>query len=374
VHILAGARVVTPGSVLANGWLRIDGSRIDAVGDGSPPEPAEVHTLPGGWLVPGFVDLHCHGGGGVDFTGEEEAILAAAAFHLRHGTTAMLASLASAPVEELCAQLARLARVIPRSDGQLLGVHLEGPFLSERRCGAHDPDHLLLPDLGVFKRLLDAAAGTLRTITIAPELPGATALLDAALAAGVAVAVGHSDANYDVAVAAFDRGASIATHLFNGMRPLHHREPGAALAALDAGAACEVIVDGHHLHPAMVRLVASAARRLVLVTDAMAAAGQPDGRYELGGRQVELRGGEVRQPETGSLAGSTLTMDAALRRCVQEAGLPVETVIAAAATNPAAVLGATSQGSLAPGKVADIVHLDDDFRVVQVMRRGVWVN
>jgi len=286
----------------------------------------------------------------------------------------MLASLASAPVEELCAQLARLARVIPRSDGQLLGVHLEGPFLSERRCGAHDPDHLLLPDLGVFKRLLDAAAGTLRTITIAPELPGATALLDAALAAGVAVAVGHSDANYDVAVAAFDRGASIATHLFNGMRPLHHREPGAALAALDAGAACEVIVDGHHLHPAMVRLVASAARRLVLVTDAMAAAGQPDGRYELGGRQVELRGGEVRQPETGSLAGSTLTMDAALRRCVQEAGLPVETVIAAAATNPAAVLGATSQGSLAPGKVADIVHLDDDFRVVQVMRRGVWVN
>lgn len=374
MRILAGARVITPRGVLEPGWLRIDGPRIDAVGHGAPPEPGEVHTVPGGWLVPGFVDLHCHGGGGFDFAGGEEAILGAAAFHLGHGTTAMLASLASAPVEQLCAQLARLARVITRSDGPLLGVHLEGPFLSERRCGAHDPDHLLLPDLDVFARLLDAAAGTLRTMTIAPELPGATALLDAALAAGVAVAVGHTDADYDVATAAFRRGADVATHLFNGMRPLHHRDPGTALAALHAGAACEVIVDGHHLHPAVVRLAASASRRLVLVTDATAAAGQPDGDYELGGRRVVLRGGEVRQPETGSLAGSTLTMDAAVRRCVQEVGLPVESVVAAAATHPAAVLDAPMSGSLAPGKLADIVHLDEDLRLVRVMRRGTWVN
>jgi N-acetylglucosamine-6-phosphate deacetylase len=374
MRTLAGARLVTPDRVVDDGWLRVDGSHIHAVGGGVAPQPDEVERLPGGWLVPGFIDLHCHGGGGSDFTGDEEAILAAADFHLQHGTTGMLASLASAPVADLCRRLRTLARAVPRSHGQLLGVHLEGPFLSRQRCGAHDPDHLLPPDPDVFARLLDAAEGTLRTITIAPELPGAAALLDAALAAGVAVAVGHSDAEYDVAAAAFGRGASVATHLFNGMRPAHHREPGPALAALDPGVACEVIVDGHHLHPAVVRLVASATRHLVLVTDAMAAAGRPDGDYELGGRRVVVKDGAVRQPRTGSLAGSTLTMDMAVRRCVHEVGLPVPMVVAAGSTNPAAVLGAASQGSLTPGKVADVVHLDDDFRVVRVMRRGAWLS
>jgi len=375
MRTISGARLVTPDGVLEDGWLQVDGSRIHEVGEGAPPGPDGVEPLGGGWLVPGFVDLHCHGGGGADFTGDEDAVLEALAFHRRHGTTAMLASLASAPVEELCRQLATVARVVPRSDGQLLGAHLEGPFLSVRRCGAHDPEHLRLPDLEVFARLLDAAAGTLRTITLAPELPGASALIDAASAAGVTVAVGHTDATYDEVTAAFGRGARIATHLFNGMSPLGHREPGAPLAALDSGAVCEVINDGHHLHPAVVRLVGAVdPTRLVLVTDAASAAGCADGPYKLGGRRVVLRDGEVRLPETGSLAGSTLTMDVAVRRAVQEVRLPLPTAVAAATGNPAAALGSDSRGSLATGKVADLLHLDDDLHVLRVMRHGSWVG
>jgi N-acetylglucosamine-6-phosphate deacetylase len=211
-------------------------------------------------------------------------------------------------------------------------------------------------------------------ITIAPELPGALEVVDAAVAAGVVVAVGHTDATYSQSIAAFDRGATVATHLFNGMRPLHHREPGPVLASLDAGAACEVINDGVHVHPAVLRMVADRdAAQLILITDAISATGVGDGEYALGGQRVTVRDGQARLSELRSLAGSTLTMDRAVRRAVFDAGLPIEVAIAAASTNPARVLGLAAElGAIEVGLRADLLHLDHELRPQRRMRNGQW--
>jgi N-acetylglucosamine-6-phosphate deacetylase len=213
-------------------------------------------------------------------------------------------------------------------------------------------------------------------ITIAPELPHADEVIDAAVAAGVAVAVGHTDATYDQASAAFARGATVATHLCNGMRPVHHREPGPVLAALDAGVACEVINDGVHVHSAVTRLVDGRnPDQLVFITDAVSASGVGDGSFNLGGLEVSVVEGQARLTRTGSLAGSTLTMDEAVRRGVAYCGLPVERAVAAATINPARLLGIDkTAGSLAPGKRADLLHLDDELRIVGRMHAGQWVD
>ena len=225
----------------------------------------------------------------------------AADFHRRHGSTTIVASLVTAPVADLevrAAMLARLAR-----EDVIAGIHLEGPFLSAARCGAQDPRHMIAPDVAAFERLHAAAAGHLRVITLAPELPGAAALINAAVRVGVIAAVGHTDATADITSAAVDAGASHGTHLFNGMRPLHHREPGPVGALLDRDeVTCEVIADGVHLHDTAIRLAARAAgpRRLVLITDAMAAAGMPDGSYRLGSMRVDVAGGVARLAGDGS--------------------------------------------------------------------------
>ncbi len=250
---------------------------------------------------------------------------------------------------------------------------------------------MIAPDVAAFDRLLAMAAGWLRVITLAPELPGATDLITSAVQAGVIAAVGHTDATADVTAAAVDAGASHATHLFNGMRPLHHREPGPVGALLDRDeVSCEVIADGVHLHDTAIRLVARAAgpARLVLITDAMAAAGMPDGRYQLGSMRVDVAGGEARLAADagsgsggdagprvpGAIAGSTATMASVVRRAVA-AGLPVIDVAAAASTNPARVLGlAERTGALCPGLDADLVVCDEAFGLRAVMRRGEWVT
>ena len=250
--LLAGGRVVTPDGVLNSGWISLTGSQIDAVGTGNGPDRPTAGQpaldLRGRWVLPGFVDIHVHGGGGTSFTGgTEDDARAAAAFHRSHGTTTMLASLVTAPLAELEARAAMLAGLA--DDGAIVGLHLEGPFLSPARCGAQDPRHMLAPDVAVFERLYAAARGHLRVITIAPELPGAGRVIEAATRAGVTVAAGHTDATADVILAAVDAGATHATHLFNGMRPWHHREPGAVGALLDRDeVTCEVIADGVHLH------------------------------------------------------------------------------------------------------------------------------
>jgi N-acetylglucosamine-6-phosphate deacetylase len=390
--LLTGGRVVTPEGVLSPGWIRVAGNLIDAVGPGMaiPPLPAglPVTDLHGHWVLPGFVDLHVHGGGGTSFTeGSADDARHAAAFHRRHGSTTIVASLVTAPLADLEARAAMLAALA--SQGVIAGIHLEGPFLSAARCGAQDPRHMLAPDVAAFERLHAAAAGRLRVITIAPELPGAVGLIKAAARAGVTAAVGHTDATADITSAAVDAGATHATHLFNGMRPLHHREPGPAGALLDRDeVTCEVIADGVHLHDTMIRLAARAAGpgRLVLVTDAMAAAGMPDGSYRLGSTRVDVAGGVARLAggaEPGAvgaiavaataIAGSTATMADVVRHAVA-AGLPVTAVAAAASTTPARVLGLGDRtGALRPGLDADLVVCDEEFRLRAVMRQGEWL-
>jgi N-acetylglucosamine-6-phosphate deacetylase len=394
--VLSGGRVVTPEGVLSPGWIRLAGSRIDAVGPGEPPGPTRLPLtdLGGAWVLPGFVDLHVHGGGGTSFTeGTAEDARRAAEFHRRNGSTTMLASLVTAPLADLEARAAMLAGLA--AEGVIAGLHLEGPFLAAARCGAQDPRHMIAPDVAAFASLHAAAAGQLRVITLAPELPGATDLITAAVQAGVIAAVGHTDATADVTSAAVDAGASHATHLFNGMRPLHHREPGPVGALLDRDeVSCEVIADGVHLHDTAIRLVARAAGpgRLVLITDAMAAAGMPDGRYRLGSMWVDVAGGEARLAAdagpgagarpgagagprvSGAIAGSTATMASVVRHAVA-AGLPVTDVAAAASTNPARVLGLAGRtGALRPGLDADLVVCDEALGLRAVMRRGEWVT
>ena len=374
--VLAGARVVTPGGVRENLAVHVAGGVIAGLEVAAPARDAPVVDLAGAWLLPGFVDLHMHGGGGHGVAGSARAMEAAVAFHRARGTTSTLVSLMTAPVDELTEQLAWAAELTRRGStprGHVLGSHLEGPFLSPRRAGAQNEAHMIAPDPAVLGRLMAAADGTLRVITLAPELDGALALIGPLRAAGVVVAMGHSDASYEQAAAAIRAGAGHATHLFNAMPPLHHRHPGLAGAVLEAGLPAELINDGRHVHPALVRLVTSLIACPVLITDAIDATGMGDGAFVLGGQEVHVHGGEARLARTRSLAGSTLTMDEALRRAVVDCGLSIGQASAAASANPARVLGLeASIGSIAVGRRADLVVLDDDLEVAAVMAGGDW--
>jgi N-acetylglucosamine-6-phosphate deacetylase len=383
-RLLTGGRIITPRGVVSPGWILLAGNLIDAVGTGDGPDQSApgqpAVDLRGQWVLPGLIDVHVHGGGGTSFTeGTADDARKTAEFHRSHGTTTMLASLVTAPIAELEARAAMLAELA--DDGIIAGLHLEGPFLSPARRGAQDPRHMLAPDVAAFERLLAAARGHLKIITLAPELPGATQVIKAATRAGVTVAVGHTDATADVTVAAIDAGATHATHLFNGMRPVHHREPGAAGALLDrAEVTCEVIADGAHLHDITIRLTArvKGPGRLVLVSDAMAAAGMPDGRYRLGSMRVTVAGGVARllddSDRAGAIAGATVTLAGVVRHAIA-AGLPVPEAAAAASTTPARILGlADRTGALSPGLAADLVVCGDDFRPRAVMRQGKWLS
>jgi N-acetylglucosamine-6-phosphate deacetylase len=370
--LLANARLVTPDGVLAPGWLRVENGQIAALGAGGEPGGED---LGGAWVLPGFVDMHVHGGGGATYTsGDPDEARAAAAFHRSHGTTSTLASLVSADVDELERVVRGLAPLV--GEGVLAGLHLEGPYLSPEHKGAHDASRLRTPDAGELGRLLDAAGGTVRMVTVAPELPGGLDLVGRTLAAGAVAAVGHTDATYEEARAAFDAGARVATHLYNAMRELRHRDPGPVAAALeDERITIELINDGVHLHDAVAALAFRTAgpERTALITDAMVAAGMPDGAYTLGSLDVEVSGGIARLAGGGSIAGSTLTMDVALRRAVQVLGVPIADAARAAATTPARVLGLRT-GALAAGLAADLVVLDDDLELIAVMARGEWVG
>ncbi len=368
--IIAAEHVVTPDGVLAPGWIRIADGRIEAVLPGEPPAPAARRAH---WALPGFIDMHVHGGGGASFTeGGPDDARRAAAFHRAHGTTRTLASLVTAPVGLLERRVAMLADLA--DEGVIDGIHLEGPFLSAARCGAQDPRYLTAPDVTEFARLHAASRGWLRMITIAPELPGAAEVIRAAAAGGVIAAAGHTDASAEVTAEAIDAGVSHATHLFNGMRPIDHRAPGPAGALLDRQVTCEVVADGAHLHDAIVRLAARAAGpgNLVLITDAMAAAGRPDGNYRLGELDVTVSGGVARLAgSTGAIAGSTASMEFVVRRAITAVGLSVSDVARAASTTPARRLGLDDvTGSLRAGLAADIVLLDSEFRLRAVIARG----
>ena len=370
---LAAGRVVTPDGVLEPGWVRLSGSGIAEVGSGPPPGG---HTdLGAGWLVPGFVDVHCHGGGGGAFGPGPEQARTALAAHRAHGTTTTVASLVTASLDELVEQIAALRELV--QDDELAGIHLEGPFLAEARCGAHDPALLRPPDREALERLLAGGGDAVRMITLAPELEGSVEAVRTLVDAGVIAAIGHTDAVAEQVLPAVDAGATVATHLFNGMRPLHHREPGPVGALLDdERVTVELICDLLHLHPSIAGLAARHAGtgRTALVTDAISATGAGDGEYRLGELPVTVTGGVPRLAD-GSLAGSTLTMDRAFRNLVRECGRSVPEAVAAASTRPAELLGIADRvGSLRPGGAADLVHLDDDLQVQRVMRGGEWLS
>ncbi len=383
--LLSAARLLTPGGVGSPGWVLLDGNRIADVGEGAPPRRPD-HAL-AGTLAPGFVDAHVHGGGGASYdAGDPDEAARVAATHAAAGTTTVMASLVSAAPSELAATMQRLAPLV--ADGLLAGIHLEGPWLSPRHRGAHALSALSLPTAADVDRLLDVGSETLRMVTLAPELPGAWDAVRRLADSGVVAAVGHTDATYDQTRAALDAGASAGTHLFNGMRGVHHREPGPVTALLEPAAGdcwLELVADGVHLHPAMLRAVAAAAPdRVVLVSDAMAAASASDGDYRLGALEVTVREGVARLASgngAGAIAGSTLTMAAAVRHAVQQAGWPLALAVRAATTHPARMLGLEGAsgprlpvGSIEPGFAADLVVLDDDLCVDRVMRDGAWLN
>ncbi|MCY1144194.1 N-acetylglucosamine-6-phosphate deacetylase [Actinoplanes sp. Pm04-4] len=374
VLTLTGCRVVTPTDVLEPGWVSMADGMIRAVGRGRPPAGGRVVDLAGGWLFPGFVDLHMHGGGGAQITTDDpDEIRRAVAFHRRHGTTRTLASLVTDRLDRMVAAVRTIATLIDAGEPGIAGIHLEGPFLNPAKRGSHHSEFLLPPDPDALRRLLDAGRGHIRVVTLAPELPGGMELLDQVVGAGAIVAVGHTEATYVQARDAFDGGARLATHLFNAMRQFHHRDPGPAGAALaNPAVTCEIINDGVHVHDDAVRIAVDAAGpdRIAFITDATPAAGMTDGRYFLGPVPVIADGGDVRLTD-GTLAGSTLTMDAAVRHAIQVVGLPVAGVARSAATTPAALLGlADRTGSLTPGKAADVVVLDDALHVRDVLTDG----
>ena len=375
--LIHSVRLVTDRSEVANGWVRFDADRIAAVGEGGAPAvlpgddvvDGSVLAGEGATLAPGFIDIHGHGGGGAAFDDGIDAIRTARALHRAHGTTRAVVSLVTAPIDRLAERVSAIAD-LTETDPGILGSHLEGPFLDPGHNGAHDPDLLRAPVPADVARLLDAGRGTVRQVTIAPELPGGLDAVRLVVEAGAAAAIGHTDADAEVALAAIDAGATILTHAFNAMRPIHHRSPGPIpIAARDERVTLELIADGVHVHDDVMRMLfASAPGRVALVTDAMAAAGMADGAYVLGALDVDVTDGVARVRDSGAIAGSTLTQDAALRRAVAF-GAPLVDAIDALTAVPARAIGRGDLGSLRPGLAADAVLLDADLGV-----RAVWAS
>jgi N-acetylglucosamine-6-phosphate deacetylase len=362
--LLAGR--IARGGMIEAGWIEIEGDRIAAAGSGDPPRPpAEQH---GEILAPGYCDLQVNGAGGHEVTEGDPALAAIDAIQLEHGVTAYLPTIVSADDSTVERSVAELEERVADPSSPVVGVHLEGPFLSPDHAGAHRADCLRTPAQGVPPYFSSPAV---RLVTLAPELPGALELITELSARGVAVSLGHSAANADCVRRAVDAGARMVTHVFDAMAPFHHRAPGLVGVALTDPRVCVgVIADGLHVDPIALELARRAAGdRVVLVSDSTPAAAAPPGHYEMGGVELEATDTGVRTV-SGRLAGSALTLDAAVRNWYSMTGASLANAIMAASEAPATVLGL--QIDLRPGSQADIVLLDDAGAVKQVMRLGRW--
>lgn len=366
--ILASEQIYLDGEI-APGWIEIEGSVISAAGRGARMDAIPIPQL----IAPGFVDMHGHGGGGFSYSSADVSeVHTAITTHRAHGSTSLIASLVTEPLDELARQIERLLPFFDR--GEILGIHLEGPYLAHGQCGAHDPTLLRSPGVKEISELVTRGEGAVRMVTLAPELPGALESIEYLVSQGIVVAVGHTDANAVQARAAFDRGASVVTHFFNAMRPLHHREASFSLEALlDSDVTLELVLDGHHVNQSAVELLRRVAGdRIAFITDAMAAAGAAEGEYTIGALQVHVANGEARLVDGGALAGSTLTLDRALERAVQVQGFAMSDALHALTGRPSAALSASEVGSFAPGKIANLLLLDGNS-VARVMYRGEWL-
>lgn len=379
--LIHSARIVSDGHIIDDAWVRFSGGVITGRGVGAPdrsasgPEERDRIDARGRLLTPGFIDIHNHGGGGALYNEGAQGIAQALRVHRSHGTTRSLLSLSAAAMSGLERQLHSIAEYA-RTDPLILGAHLEGPFLSQAHRGSHDPALLRLPEPEAVDRLLEAGEGFISQVTLAPELPGGMEALGRFLDAGVAVAIGHTDSDYSTARAAFDNGASLLTHAFNGMPGIHHRAPGPVMAAIRSPwVVLELVNDEVHVDLEVIQLAFSAARgRIAFITDAMAAAGHGDGEYRSGTMDVIVRDGVARLADGGAISGSTLTLDMALRNAVRS-GVPVPDAVEAVTTVPARALGVDDKlGRLDVGFSADVVLIESDFSVLSVWADGLLLD
>ncbi|MFZ0952886.1 MAG: N-acetylglucosamine-6-phosphate deacetylase [Candidatus Sulfotelmatobacter sp.] len=387
--VLCANRLYTPREEIKDPLLFIEDGLISAVSSRAEreiPKNASVVDLANGLaeaiLAPGFVDIHMHGGAGLDVMRAAPGELPRLnKFLTTHGVTGYFPTTVAAPLDQTCAALERLADAIEDAEGshaetdaieaRPLGIHLEGPFLSHKRRGVHPPEYLVEPTLGIFDRLWQAARGHVRMMTIAPELPGALEVIAEAARRKVCVSIGHSDAVLEAARAGVRAGARHATHTFNAMRPLDHRDPGILGEVLtDPQLSADIIADGIHVAPEVIQIFLRSVglERSVLITDAMAAAGMPDGTYQLGPIQVEVKDGKA--TNNGTLAGSVLTMDRAVRNITRFSHWTLREAVRAATLNASRAVGLAQHGELAPGAEANIIVLSPDGEVRRTIVRG----
>jgi len=394
-YVLRAGTVVTPDAVLSPGWVAVEGGRVSGIGEaataadagrartGHEPVFRPVIDLGRRIVAPGYFDVHVHGGDGAQVNGDRAEDVSAALeriarFHARHGTTSLLATTVSDSPRNLLTTVAAAGELVGRTiagGATVRGIHLEGPWIARAKLGAHDPSSLRPPDVGELRTLAESAAGSVRMVTLAPELPGSHELIAAARELGIAVAIGHTDADFETTRVAIDAGARHATHLFNAMAPPHHRRPGAVTALLlDDRVTVEVIADLEHVHPAVLQLAARCApKRLVAVSDAIPAAGLEPGSYQIGRMDVSVEAGRVTlASDPSTLAGSVLSMAEAVRNLVFVVGLTLEEAVRAASSVAARSAGceASGLGSLRVAAPADLVVLEPDLTVAVTIVAG----
>lgn len=364
--------VLTPQEALPNHNLTVQDQTIEALGVKAAEQPDRVIDAKGCYVVPGFIDLHVHGADGHDtMDATPAAIQGMGRFYAKHGVTSYYPTTMTMPANAIQAALENVERCPqPAMGAQHLGVHVEGPYLNLAYKGAQPPEYFRPPSPAEYGQWLET--GVCKLITVAPEIAGGLAMIEALTTQGVEFAIGHSAATYDEAVKGFNAGIRQVTHVFNGIVGLHHREPGALAAILtDDRVNAQLIADGIHVHPAMIRLLirAKGAEHVMLITDAIQAAGLSDGDYSLGGQQVTVKGG-IARIANGALAGSTLTMDQAIRNMVAFTDLPLQKIIGMASSVPARAMRLTTKGKLAAGYDADIVLLNRELEVMLTLVAG----